>query len=181
MLWCRMISAFGSGAAFSLVSGMASGNKLQGAFTTGTLFALFQGVFFVVRSSMCTRPSCHRCCHPHHHPVTAIVPLCVFAPQVSQHGGACTDSLQVWLNRLILLMQLGKKFKRGPAVEELPEYARATHFLGTLGMQNYQKNLKRGLLNDSTLHLWNERYCLYSHTMMSRVDSFMATQQSASG
>ena len=45
---CRMISAFGSGAAFSLVSGMAAGNKLQGAFTTGTLFALFQGVFFVV-------------------------------------------------------------------------------------------------------------------------------------
>ena len=31
-----------------MVSGMASGNKLQGAFTTGTLFALFQGVFFVV-------------------------------------------------------------------------------------------------------------------------------------
>ena len=46
----RMISAFGSGAAFSLVSGMASGNKLQGAFTTGTLFALFQGAFFVVSS-----------------------------------------------------------------------------------------------------------------------------------
>ena len=45
---CRMISAFGSGAAFSMVSGMASGNKLQGAFTTGTLFALFQGAFFVV-------------------------------------------------------------------------------------------------------------------------------------
>jgi len=55
-------------------------------------------------------------------------------------------------------MQLGKKFKRGPAVEELPEYMRATHFLGTLGMQNYQKNLKRGLLNDSTIHLWNDRY-----------------------
>ena len=57
-----------------------------------------------------------------------------------------------------LLLQLGKKFKRGPSVEELPEYARATHFLGTLGMQNYQKNLKRGLLNDSTVHLWNDRY-----------------------
>ena len=22
--------------------------------------------------------------------------------------------------------------------------------------QNYQKNLKRGMLNDSTLHLWND-------------------------
>ena len=49
----RMISAFGSGAAFSMVSGMASGNKLQGAFTTGTLFALFQGAFFVVSSIPC--------------------------------------------------------------------------------------------------------------------------------
>lgn len=65
-------------------------------------------------------------------------------------------------------------------MEELPEYARATHFLGTLGMQNYQKNLKRGLLNDSTLHLWNERCCPESHTMMSTVDSFLATEESAS-
>ena len=56
MYRCRMISAFGSGAAFSFVSGMASGNKLQGAFTTGTLFALFQGVFYVVGSTMCTGP-----------------------------------------------------------------------------------------------------------------------------
>jgi len=45
-----MISAFGSGAAFSLISGMATGSKLQGAFTTGSLFALFQGVFYVVKS-----------------------------------------------------------------------------------------------------------------------------------
>lgn len=55
-LRCRMISAFGSGAAFSLVSGMATGNKLQGAFTTGTLFAVFQGVFFVVST---IQAACH--------------------------------------------------------------------------------------------------------------------------
>ena len=42
----RMVSAFGSGAAFSLVSGMSTGSKLQGAFTTGVLFALFQGAFY---------------------------------------------------------------------------------------------------------------------------------------
>ncbi|KAK9828423.1 hypothetical protein WJX81_006396 [Elliptochloris bilobata] len=41
-----MIAAFGSGVAFSLVSGMAGGgNPLQGAFTTGVFFALFQGAF----------------------------------------------------------------------------------------------------------------------------------------
>lgn len=54
-------------------------------------------------------------------------------------------------------MQLGKKFKRGGDVAELPEYARATHLLASLGLQQYQPNLKRGLLTDSTLHLWNER------------------------
>lgn len=32
-------------------------------------------------------------------------------------------------------MQIGKKFKRGASVEELPDYARVTHFLATLGFQ----------------------------------------------
>ncbi len=32
-------------------------------------------------------------------------------------------------------MQIGKKFNRGNATEELPEYARATHLLATLGFQ----------------------------------------------
>ncbi len=45
-----MIAAFGSGVAFSLVSGMAGGgNPLQGAFTTGMFFALFQGAFHKAR------------------------------------------------------------------------------------------------------------------------------------
>ena len=51
----RMASAFGSGVAFSLVSGMATGNKFQGAFTTGTLFALFQGAFYQVPCDFCSR------------------------------------------------------------------------------------------------------------------------------
>lgn len=51
-----MIAAFGSGVAFSLVSGMASGkNPLQGAFTTGVFFALFQGAFHKV-------PPCDAAC-----------------------------------------------------------------------------------------------------------------------
>ncbi|CAL8472049.1 g11591 [Coccomyxa elongata] len=97
-VYSTMASAFGSGVAFSLVSGMAAGNKFQGAFTTGTLFALFQGAFY----------------------------------------------------------QIGKKFNRGNATEELPEYARATHLLATLGFQKYQKNLRAGQLNDATLMLWND-------------------------
>jgi len=47
----RMVAAFGSGVAFSLVSGMASGaSPLQGAFTTGVFFALFQGAFHKARA-----------------------------------------------------------------------------------------------------------------------------------
>lgn len=45
---CSMIAGFGSGAAFSLVSGMTQGNPLMGAFSTGTLFALLQGAFYQV-------------------------------------------------------------------------------------------------------------------------------------
>lgn len=48
MIWCRMIAGFGSGAAFSLVSGMTQGNPMMGAFSTGTLFALLQGAFYQV-------------------------------------------------------------------------------------------------------------------------------------
>jgi hypothetical protein len=51
-----MMSAFGSGAAFSLVSGMTAGNKLQGAFTTGVLFALFQGAFYQARAAHARLP-----------------------------------------------------------------------------------------------------------------------------
>ena len=32
-------------------------------------------------------------------------------------------------------VQLGKKFKRGPEVQDMPDYARVTHFLATLGFQ----------------------------------------------
>jgi len=41
-----MIAAFGSGAAFSLVSGMTPGNPLTAAATTGIAFAVLQGAFF---------------------------------------------------------------------------------------------------------------------------------------
>lgn len=44
-----MIAGFGSGAAFSLVSGMSgTANPLQAAFSTGVLFAALQGGFFQV-------------------------------------------------------------------------------------------------------------------------------------
>lgn len=50
-----MIAGFGSGAAFSLVSGMTQGNPLMGAFSTGTLFALLQGAFYQVVTQCITQ------------------------------------------------------------------------------------------------------------------------------
>ena len=47
-----MIAAFGSGVSFSLVSGITQGNRYQGAFTTGVMFALFQGAFYKVALCM---------------------------------------------------------------------------------------------------------------------------------
>ena len=48
---CRMIAGFGSGAAFSLVSGMSgpTANPFMAAFTTGVLFAALQGGFYQVQ------------------------------------------------------------------------------------------------------------------------------------
>lgn len=43
-----MGASFGSGAAFSLVSGLSQGNKLTGAATMGVSFALIQGLFYQI-------------------------------------------------------------------------------------------------------------------------------------
>ncbi|XP_021283445.1 uncharacterized protein LOC110415965 [Herrania umbratica] len=49
------------------------------------------------------------------------------------------------------LFQLGKKFSQPPA-EDL-YYSRTRSMLNSLGLQNYEKNFKKGLLTDSTLPL----------------------------
>jgi hypothetical protein len=43
-----MAAAFGSGALFSIVSGMGTPNPVVNALTTGMAFAVFQGGFFMV-------------------------------------------------------------------------------------------------------------------------------------
>jgi hypothetical protein len=43
-----MAAAFGSGALFSIVSGMGTPNPVVNAITTGMAFAVFQGGFFMV-------------------------------------------------------------------------------------------------------------------------------------
>lgn len=99
-----LVAAFGSGACFSLVSGMGSQpsvpgtttpNPLMGAFSAGVVFALFQGAFY----------------------------------------------------------KLGETFS-GPKTIDT-EYARVKAMLQHLGLQKYEKNVKRAQLNDATLMLWD--------------------------
>lgn len=100
-----LVAAFGSGACFSLVSGMGSQaatavpgstpNPLMGAFSAGVVFALFQGAFY----------------------------------------------------------KLGEAFS-GPKTNET-EYARVKAMLTHLGLQKYEKNLKKVHLNDQTIMLWD--------------------------
>ncbi|KAI3471288.1 hypothetical protein Pfo_027951 [Paulownia fortunei] len=88
-----MVAAFGSGAMFSLVSGMGGPNQAANVVTSGLFFALVQGGIF----------------------------------------------------------QLGQKFSQ-PPVEDV-YYVKTRSMLSNLGLQNYEKNFKKGLLTDSTLPL----------------------------
>ncbi|XP_008811009.2 chloroplastic import inner membrane translocase subunit HP30-2-like [Phoenix dactylifera] len=88
-----MVAAFGSGALFSLVSGMGGPNQAANAVTSGLFFAVVQGGLF----------------------------------------------------------KLGQKFSQPPAEDVY--YSRARSMLTSLGLQNYEKNFKKGLLTDSTLPL----------------------------
>ncbi|KAM3729556.1 hypothetical protein ACB098_12G021700 [Castanea mollissima] len=88
-----MVAAFGSGAMFSLVSGMGGPNLAANAVTSGLFFALVQGGLF----------------------------------------------------------QLGKKFSQPPTEDIF--YSKTRSMLNNLGLQNYEKNFKKGLLTDTTLPL----------------------------
>ncbi|KAK3404212.1 hypothetical protein EUGRSUZ_K00528 [Eucalyptus grandis] len=88
-----MAAAFGSGAMFSLVSGMGGPNQAANAVTSGFFFALVQGGLF----------------------------------------------------------KLGQKFSQ-PPVEDV-YYSQTRSMLSNLGLQNYEKNFKKGLLTDTTLPL----------------------------
>ncbi|KAG1331653.1 chloroplastic import inner membrane translocase subunit HP30-2 [Cocos nucifera] len=88
-----VVAAFGSGALFSLVSGMGGPNQAANAVTSGLFFALVQGGLF----------------------------------------------------------KLGQKFSQPPAEDVY--YARTRCMLTSLGLQNYEKNFKKGLLTDTTLPL----------------------------
>ncbi|XP_075496297.1 chloroplastic import inner membrane translocase subunit HP30-2-like [Primulina tabacum] len=88
-----MVAAFGSGAMFTLISGMGGPNLAANAVTSGLFFALVQGGIY----------------------------------------------------------QLGQKFSQSPT--EDVNYVKTRTILSNLGLQNYEKNFKKGLLTDNTLPL----------------------------
>ena len=59
-----MVASFGSGAAFSLVSGVGGPNPIPNALSTGVVFALFQGAFYQVRVFIFIVMSAVRCGAP---------------------------------------------------------------------------------------------------------------------
>lgn len=92
-VWGAMGASFGSGVAFGLVSG--GPNPFQTAFTTGCVFAAFNGVFY----------------------------------------------------------QLGHMFN--PPQDDT-NYWQAKHLLKTLGLTKYEQNIRKGMLTDNTILLWND-------------------------
>lgn len=59
------------------------------------------------------------------------------------------------LEHFFVVMQIGQKFSKPPADDMFYEKTRS--MLTNLGLQNYEKNFKRGLLTDNTLPLLNDR------------------------
>lgn len=60
-------------------------------------------------------------------------------------------------------MQVGEKFLK-PPVEDV-RYNKTRSMLSSLGLQNYEKNFKKGLLTDNTLPLLTDRQAV-------KLDSF---------
>lgn len=52
-------------------------------------------------------------------------------------------------------MQIAQKLSQPPA--EDTHYAKTRNMLNNLGLKNYEKNFKKGLLSDNTLPLLNDR------------------------
>lgn len=59
--------------------------------------------------------------------------------------------------------QVGKKFAKTPTEDK--DYLRGKSMLTKLDLQKYEKNFKKGMLTDSTLHLVNDRFVTATCTL----------------
>lgn len=60
-----------------------------------------------------------------------------------------------YLTAVFTIIQFGQKLSQ-PPVEDM-YYSRTRSMLNSLGLQNYEKNFKKGLLTDNTLPLLTDR------------------------
>ncbi|KAL6499073.1 hypothetical protein OROHE_026374 [Orobanche hederae] len=129
----RMTAAFSSGAMFTLVSGMG----VQNAVAVGLSFALIQGGTFQLCSKSSQQPQSGQ-----------------KLSQQPQSGQKLSQQPQSG-QKLSQQPQSGQKLSRQPQAEDL-NYVKTRFMLRDLGLENYEKNFKRGLLFDSTLPLLND-------------------------
>ncbi|KAG6503068.1 hypothetical protein ZIOFF_035357 [Zingiber officinale] len=127
-----MVAAFGSGAMFSLVSGMGGPNQALNAVTSGLFFSLVQGGIFKLISFVDDQ-IVHCLCWDH-------IGVAFIYPGALA-GVLVTD----------IAILVSEKFSQPPAEDMF--YSRTKGMLTSLGLQNYEKNFKKGLLNDATLPL----------------------------
>ncbi|MBA0831128.1 hypothetical protein Goarm_015613 [Gossypium armourianum] len=152
-----MAAAFGSGAMFSLVSGMGGPNQAANAVTSGLFFSLVQGGLF--QNHLLSRVSTS---------MNFEILLCRFVASYLIATDAYLDMSMADMTRQglsqyvekveharVQCKPLGKKFSQ-PPVEDV-NYYRTRSMLNSLGLQNYEKNFKKGLLTDSTLPLLTDR------------------------
>ncbi|RVW60955.1 hypothetical protein CK203_049316 [Vitis vinifera] len=130
-----MVAAFGSGAMFSLVSGMGGPNQATNVITSGLFFALIQGGIF-------------QCCFPGWGKLWIYDPSpknCVLS-KLGTLGSPIPDmnvALLVMISKKVSqFLLIGQKFSQPPAEDLF--YSRTRSMLTSLGLQNYEKNFKRG-------------------------------------
>ncbi|MBA0559389.1 hypothetical protein Golob_016354, partial [Gossypium lobatum] len=142
-----MAAAFGSGAMFSLVSGMGGPNQAANAVTSGLFFALVQGGLFQVMRyliSLIVSTS-----------MNFEILLCRFVASYliatdAYLNMSMADMTRQGLSQYVEKVEqarvqckpLGKKFSQ-PPVEDV-NYYRTRSMLNSLGLQNYEKNFKKG-------------------------------------
>ncbi|MBA0588967.1 hypothetical protein Gorai_017743, partial [Gossypium raimondii] len=133
-----MAAAFGSGAMFSLVSGMGGPNQAANAVTSGLFFALVQGGLFQFVASYLIATDAY---------------LDMSMADMTRQG--LSQYVEKVEHARVQCKPLGKNFSQ-PPVEDV-NYYRTRSMLNSLGLQNYEKNFKKGLLTDSTLPLLTDR------------------------
>ncbi|KAL6576569.1 hypothetical protein OROMI_010845 [Orobanche minor] len=150
----RMTAAFSSGAMFTLVSGMG----VQNAVAVGLSFALIQGgAFQLLCSKSSQQPQSGQKLSQQPQSGQKLSQQPQSGQKLSQQPQSRQKLSQQPQSgqKLSQQPQSGQKLSRQPQAEDL-NYVKTRFMLRDLGLENYEKKFKRGLLFDSTLPLLND-------------------------